>query len=136
MSDHEQPTLAEVQSELEQLRERIDKIEGRLNAGETSDTGSLREFIRKVDPESHVEAALAVVYYRTEIEGGDPLTKDEVEAGFREARLKQPSNMADALNGCEDRDWLIREQADDGIRRTVSLDGIQYIEEEVLSDDA
>lgn len=100
---------AELERKVEELEARVSELEDKVSGGEVmAPESDVCEFLRMVDPATHVERATAIGYHLLHHEGRVPFTIDDVAEAYDECRLPRPANLSDVLAGAEDRDWLIR----------------------------
>jgi hypothetical protein len=91
--------LAEVRKRLDELEKRIASIEGAITSKPKIllKKMSLKEFILEKHPRSDVEKTLAIAYYLEKHEGCTSISVMDIGKGFRDAREKVPSNVADKI---------------------------------------
>lgn len=129
---------SELREEVEDLKERVSRLEERLESGSASSENvtGLREFVGEFDPSTHTERALAIGYHLDEHQGQEKFTSDDIEDGYRTARESPPANMSDVLANCEERDWMMRDGEEGQTQlRMLTSGGLDYVEE-VLEDGA
>lgn len=127
-----------LREEVEDLKERVSRLEERLESGEGApdDVVGLRDFVSDFDPNTHTERALMIGYHLDQHQGQEKFTSDDIKDGYRTAREPLPANMSDVLAKCEDQDWMMRDGEDGQTQlRMVTRDGLSHVEE-VMEDGA
>lgn len=122
----------DVEQELEELKERVARIEGLLEAEpeRAEDVQTLIDFIDVKSPNSHKERATVIGYYQEEYEGQDTFTASDIEDGYRTARISLPANMSDVLGDAEDEDWIMRVGTSGQTQlRQLTRKGISFVED-------
>lgn len=105
--------VEELQSQVNQLEERVTELERRLDGnGSPEMEKNLRAFVESLSPSSHTERSLYVVYYLESYRDSESFTVENIEEGYRECCVKPASNMSDVLGRMEERDWLLRDGKD------------------------
>lgn len=121
----------DLEQEIEELKDRITRVEGLLEAEpeRADDVQNLAVFIDDKSPSSHKERATVVGYYLEEIEGQDTFTTTDIEDGYRTARISLPANMSDVLGDAEDEDWVMRVGTSGQAQlRQLTQDGLTHVE--------
>lgn len=128
--------IEELQQEVSNLRQRVQRLEERLQThGPPVDASELRSFVEGTHPSSHTERALAIGYYLDFYMGEDAFTVNDIDDGYTECRLQTPSNTSDVLGRAEGNGWLLRTGSEG--RTTlwrVSADGQDLIERKLEQD--
>jgi hypothetical protein len=91
--------IEHITKRLEALEERVSRIE-KLLPSRAKDVGkkvSIKEFILQKHPRNDVEKTLAITYFLEKHGGFCSFNAVDVEQGFRNAREKVPSNVADKI---------------------------------------
>lgn len=95
-------TEAEYQNKLEELEQRIERLEkifsDPANIREKAKVVSPKEFLLQRNLRSEIQKALALGYYLENIEGVSSFNVADLEAVFRAAKEKLPKNLNDAVN--------------------------------------
>lgn len=129
----ESETIQELQEQVEDLEERVAALEARFESGEKPIEGTeLRSLIREFDPSTHVERALVIGYHLERNHGYQNFNIEDIQDGYRDAKLKEPSNMSDVLATAGERGLMRRDGEDEGYQMwMLTLDGEQRVEEVV-----
>ena len=91
--------IAKIKKILEEHEERILKLEKLFQTKPEiiKKKVSIKEFILQKGPKSDVQKALAIGYFLEKYEGLAFFNVKDLEKGFRDAREKVPSNVADKI---------------------------------------
>lgn len=91
--------IAKIKKILEEHEERILKLEKLFQTKPEiiKKKVSIKEFILQKRPKSDVQKALAISYFLEKYEGLASFNVKDLEKGFRDAREKVPSNVADKI---------------------------------------
>jgi hypothetical protein len=100
---------AQLERRVEELEARVDELEDMVSgASVMTPESDLCEFLRVVDPATHVERATAIGFHLLHNEGKVPFTVADVEEAYEKCRIPKPANLSDVLAGAAEKDWLIR----------------------------
>jgi len=132
MSGEEQST-ADLEAEVDDLRERVERLEHLVDDDpeRVDDVPTLSTFVTEAEPSTHAERALLIAYYLEQYEGQDTFTTNAIEDGYIEARMKPPVNLSDTLADCGEKGWVLEAGTEDGGQsrlRRLTNDGMQTAE--------
>jgi|GEM_PF-2017184 len=127
-------TRADLEAEVDELRERVERLESLVEDDPESveHVPDISTFVVDADPSSHPERALLVAFYLEEYEGQTTFTTNDIEDGYADARMQTPANLSDVLAGCEDKGWVLENGEDEETqakRRRLTNDGVAAAEE-------
>jgi hypothetical protein len=95
----------QLQEKLRALEERVKKLEDSLLTSSSrgdliskKKKASAREFLRTKQLSTDTQRVLALGYFLEYLEGMDSFNANDLEAAFRSAKEKLPSNVNDAVN--------------------------------------
>lgn len=130
-----QPEQEDLEERVTELESRLSKLEKIINDGEEiKNPIGMREFVQKVDPDTHTERALAIAYYLDQYQGQESFSSGDIEAGYRTCRVKKPANISDTVSNLVDNNWAMDDGNEGRTRlRRLTNDGLNKIEE-VLED--
>lgn len=127
-----------LEQDVEELKERVSRIESLLEAEpeRAEEVQSLGDFLDEKQLSTHNERAVAIGFYLEEFEGQDSFTVNDIEDGYRTARIPLPANMSDVLAKCEARDWVMHIGTSGQTKQwQLSNEGIRHFEDSLGSDD-
>jgi len=126
-----------ISARLEDLETRVSDLEQLIHDTHNGDnvTG-MREFVENVDPDTHVERALAIAYYMDQFLGEENFTTKDIEEGYRTCRVQKPANMSDTVAELDKKGWAMDNGKDGQTRlRRLTGGGLNKIEE-VIDDES
>lgn len=100
--------IGEVKAELNELRERVEKLEEALQNEPTAKLkSSLRSLLQSFAPSSHNERALAIGYYLEKVEGRSGFTSDDLREGYIKGKIPLPANLSDVIAKTGKKGWAM-----------------------------
>lgn len=120
--------IHKLEQQIEQLRERVNDIEGLLEGNHAIASNGMRAFVLDQDLGTHTERATAIGYFLEFEEDQDNFTSHDLEEGYRTCRLQKPSNPSDILAKAENRGWLMRDSESERTQLwRLTNDGIDFV---------
>lgn len=128
MSDSE--TVQDLREQIENIEERLTALEERFEADETPREGhDLQALVKEYEPSTHVERALVIGYHLEQM-GNENFSINEIQHGYRDAKLKEPANMSDVLGRAGEQGMMRRDGEENGLQMWIlTLEGEQMVEE-------
>lgn len=98
-----------LETRVQQLEQRVDKLENEIQAGGIRATeGDLEAFLKDVEPATHIQRSVTIGYYLLHEEGQDSFTINDIEGGYNKCRIAKPANFSDVLAGAQEKEWTMR----------------------------
>jgi hypothetical protein len=129
---------SELHEEIEELKERVSRIETELEENPTAAAGitDIQSFIRSFNPSNHMERAMGVAYFLEKYEGQDQFITSDIKESYQRCRMSPPKNMSDILGKCENQGWVMRDGTEgQATIRKLTMSGLDMVEE-VMDDGA
>ena len=102
--------VEQLRDELGRVEERVTELENRLDGSDTPEAvEGLREFVETCRPSSHTERSLSIAYFLETYRDREQFTVDDIKEGYRECRVQVADNMSDVLGRMENQGWLLRD---------------------------
>lgn len=124
--------VVKTRKKLEEHEERISKLEKLLQTKKEvmKKRLSIKEFILQKKPRNDVQRALAISYYLENYEGFSCFNSKDIGKGFREAREKVPTNVADKIQQSIAKGYMMKadEEKDGKIAYVLTNTGVRFIE--------
>jgi len=124
--------VVKIRKKLEEHEERISKLEKLLQTKKEvmKKRLSIKEFILQKKPRNDVQRALAISYYLENYEGFSCFNSKDIGKGFREAREKVPTNVADKIQQSIAKGYMMKadEEKDGKIAYVLTNTGVRFIE--------
>ena len=132
--------------EFSKIKKKIDEHEKRIseleNLVQTKSEGikkklSIKEFILQKKPRNDLQRALAISYYLENYEGFSCFNSKDIGKGFREAREKVPTNVADKIQQNIAKGYLMKadEKKDGKVAYVLTNTGVRFIKSDFTKEE-
>lgn len=130
----------DIEREIQEMKERLDKLEDKFSSGELKvgkqKEVSPREFFKNSNAKGEVEVTLLFAYYLEVVRNTTPISKTELDAVFREAKYPPPEKLSDKIYQ-NNRKGFLMEVDGKANPKTYELSdtGLDHVENDLLKKD-